>query len=366
LKYQFISKNLLIILFVFALATLISTNLLMYIRINDGQEKTEMILNSQSKIHTLQNISSILLHDHLHSEIHTARRTIDSLIKSLQTYNNDSENKSLNELSALAQQRLEYQDNTIRKNYPIRQKNTRLLEEHIRNNNYRIKALISELISQEINKRDTLMKKSHSSALFSYYVSLAGVIISLLILTAVFYFQLKKMNTGISDSKEISYEELESIVRDRTAEIARINRILNQKISEISKIDNELKRSIQYYEAMFEHAHDPIIVISADNKKILEANKMACEIYGFSKEEFTHISFDILAKNKQQCKLIFDEILTKGYVKNAQCVHFTKNMTEILMEINASLIRYNGNTAILCINRDITERILRIDVNQLI
>ena len=50
--------------------------------------------------------------------------------------------------------------------------------------------------------------------------------------------------------------------------------------------------------------------------------------------------------------------LSKGYYYNFQTVHYRKDSTEMLMEINASVINYKGQTAILSINRDITERIL--------
>jgi PAS domain S-box-containing protein len=52
------------------------------------------------------------------------------------------------------------------------------------------------------------------------------------------------------------------------------------------------------------------------------------------------------------------KILANGYYYNFQTVHYKKDATEMLMEINASVINYKGQTAILSINRDITERIL--------
>ena len=52
--------------------------------------------------------------------------------------------------------------------------------------------------------------------------------------------------------------------------------------------------------------------------------------------------------------------LEKGYYHNFQSVQYKKDMSEMLMEINASVFMYNGKKVILSINRDITDRIFKI------
>jgi len=64
-------------------------------------------------------------------------------------------------------------------------------------------------------------------------------------------------------------DELERLVEERT-------RLL------------EWKR--QNYRRIFESAHDAIIVFRPEDEQVLNVNRRACEVYGFTREEFLRIS----------------------------------------------------------------------------
>src|SRR5690349_7339778 len=164
------------------------------------------------------------------------------------------------------------------------------------------------------------------------------------------------------ESQENTREELESIVRERTAEISQINRKLYGKVDELQKMDKALKQSEQYYRDLFEQAHDAIIIFSPEGETVLDLNDRACELYGFTREEFIGLSLKTISKNVPQGEKHIDNTLKKGYYHNFQSVHYRKNYTEMLMEINASVIDYKGTPAILSINRDITDRILKVTI----
>jgi hypothetical protein len=67
-----------------------------------------------------------------------------------------------------------------------------------------------------------------------------------------------------------------------------------------------------------------------------------------------------IAKNIKQGEENIRNTLEKGYYHNFQSVQYKKDMTEMLVEINASVFTYNGKKVILSINRDITDRILKV------
>ena len=138
-----------------------------------------------------------------------------------------------------------------------------------------------------------------------------------------------------------------------------MNKKLNQKISELETSDTALTKE-QDYRALFEQAHDAIIIFNPEDGKILDVNVRACEIYKMNKDEFISTNLKELSKNFHETEEHIKLTLQKGYYHNFQSVHYTGSGTEILVEINASVIYFRGLLAILSINRDITDRIMRI------
>ncbi len=224
----------------------------------------------------------------------------------------------------------------------------------------RIRILISRM---KIEEEKTLGKKqeiTNKSSTFTLDILAGGAAISSIILLIVFSMAMSSAVKTEKQSHKMTSDELETIVRQRTAEISRMNKKMNDKVAELERIDAELKHREQDYRALFEQAHDAIIIFDPQSEKILDVNVRACEIYGLNKEEFANVSLKRLFKNVHEAEQQIKITIEKGYYHNFQSVHYKKDGTEMLMEINASVIFYKGYTAILSINRDITDRIMRL------
>jgi PAS domain S-box-containing protein len=100
------------------------------------------------------------------------------------------------------------------------------------------------------------------------------------------------------------------------------------------------------------------MIFEPETEKVLDINKRGCEIYGIPHEQFIGLSLKAVSKNIPDGAKHIRMTLEKGFFYNFQTVHYKKDGTEMLMEINAAAINYKGKTAILSINRDITDRIL--------
>jgi PAS domain S-box-containing protein len=223
-------------------------------------------------------------------------------------------------------------------------------------NTYAGKMKLEEQKQLEENK-----ETAENSYAFSSYTMLGGILMSCIIFIAVFVVLRKRASGSFeAENQELSREELELIVRERTEEISQINRKLYKKVDELTKMDEALKQSEQYYRMLFEQAHDAIVIFLPENERVLDVNRRACDLYGFSREEFLAISLKSISKNMPQGEANIRSTLEKGYYHNFQSVHYKKDLTEMLIEINASVIDYAGKKAILSINRDITDRIMKI------
>jgi PAS domain S-box-containing protein len=117
-----------------------------------------------------------------------------------------------------------------------------------------------------------------------------------------------------------------------------------------------LERTIEDYRRIFENAHDAIIVFRPEDEQVLNVNRRACEIYGFTREEFLQISLASISENVKRGQQQIRETLERGVYYNFESKQFRKDGSPMFLEINASAIEYEGRRAILSINRDVTER----------
>ncbi|MEO8514342.1 MAG: CHASE3 domain-containing protein [Ignavibacteria bacterium] len=227
--------------------------------------------------------------------------------------------------------------------------------------NIDIRNLSNRMKNEELKHLEWNKANTAASYEFTYFTFLAGIGASLILFFVVFITLSKRAGNSFAlENQEISREELEQIVKERTAEISQINRKLYMNIDELRDKDIELRKSEETYRKLFEQAHDAIVIFDPESEKVIDVNRRACDLYGFKRDEFIGISLSTISKNTNQGKENIKLTLEKGYYHNFQSVQYKKDMTEMLMEINASVFKYKGKQVILSINRDITDRILKI------
>lgn len=127
-------------------------------------------------------------------------------------------------------------------------------------------------------------------------------------------------------------------------------------ITERKRAELALQASEAHYRALFENANDAIIIFDPKNEIILDANTRACTTYGFNRQEFLGLSLKQLTQDVSRGEIEIRDLLAQGAVRNFETVHFRSDGSPIHMLVNASAIEYGGQTAILSIHRDITER----------
>ncbi|MBC8108080.1 MAG: PAS domain S-box protein [Anaerolineae bacterium] len=137
----------------------------------------------------------------------------------------------------------------------------------------------------------------------------------------------------------------------RPCRLAIINDVTERHLAE-----ETLKKTIQDYRGLFENAHDAILIISADDEKILDVNQRACAVYGFSRGEFLGMTLASISLEPEKSKENVAETLLRGKHHHFEIKHRRQDDTEMFLEINAAAITYKNQQAIVTINRDVTER----------
>lgn len=121
------------------------------------------------------------------------------------------------------------------------------------------------------------------------------------------------------------------------------------------RAEEALKSSESDYKALYNYAHDAIVIFTPD-EKIIEVNQRACEIYKMSREEFVGSSYEAFTKDVQRGKKKIQELIANGFLQNYETIHYRSDGSEIFLDTNASVIKYKGVKAIISINRDISKR----------
>jgi len=121
------------------------------------------------------------------------------------------------------------------------------------------------------------------------------------------------------------------------------------------KDDATIRKSESRYRNLFERANDAIIIFDPESEIIFEVNRKACELYGFSRDEFVGMNLKSISENISGGESITRGTLLSDRPRVYNAEHFTQSGELLNMFINASVIDYDGKKAILSLNRDITE-----------
>jgi len=146
----------------------------------------------------------------------------------------------------------------------------------------------------------------------------------------------------------------------RAAELERAQAELRGAHDELARLveerAQELRKASEDYRRIFENAHDAILILDPEDETVLNVNPRACEIYGFPREEFLGMSIQSLSENVERGRHQIAQTMEQGVFYNFETVQYRKDGSRMFLEINASLVEYEGRPALLSINRDVTER----------
>jgi PAS domain S-box-containing protein len=146
-----------------------------------------------------------------------------------------------------------------------------------------------------------------------------------------------------------------NVIKDEAGAV--IGRIaIHTDITDRKRMEQALKRSELQYRGVFEGASDAIIISEADTENVLEVNSRACEMYGFSRDEFLRVSLKKLKKNGATGDGQAGNPVEQVRGPHLEAVHIRKDGSPISVLGSSSTIEYDGKKVVMGIVRDITDR----------
>ncbi|HRS51246.1 MAG TPA: PAS domain S-box protein [Candidatus Marinimicrobia bacterium] len=129
-----------------------------------------------------------------------------------------------------------------------------------------------------------------------------------------------------------------------------------EDITARKKAEEELRESEKHYRELIDGMNETVWIIDF-NGNLMDVNRTASEVLGYSKEELLKIGlFSIDSSLKREDIKALARLMPKDKIQIFETTHKTKEGKPIPVEIYSSLIDYHGKSAILSIARDITER----------
>jgi diguanylate cyclase (GGDEF)-like protein/PAS domain S-box-containing protein len=122
------------------------------------------------------------------------------------------------------------------------------------------------------------------------------------------------------------------------------------------RTEDELRESEMRYRTLFDCAADAIFVHDLKGK-FIDVNNVACERYGYSKEEFLQMTPQDIMTSGRAKKIMqrIEEVRGQGRFLY-ETEHVRRDGTPIPTEVSSQIIEYRGRPVVLSIARDITER----------
>ena len=97
--------------------------------------------------------------------------------------------------------------------------------------------------------------------------------------------------------------------------------------------------------------HDPAIVFDPEEEVVLDVNALACDVYGFARDEFVGLSLREISRDPIAGGRRVSETLDRQAPNEFTTVQFRRDGRELIVAVHAMPIDYNGRTAILTVNR---------------
>lgn len=159
---------------------------------------------------------------------------------------------------------------------------------------------------------------------------------------------------GVGPNNAVSWYETKVGPIFQNEEIVAVT-LMTTDITSRKRAEEALKESEQSFKSLFEGSADAIFLADPETKKLVDCNKKAEELTGFSKKDILQMSADQLHPTEKIKKTMEDfERHARSELLIVESEVLTKDGRRVPVSINSKLIVRKGNKVLQGIFRDIT------------
>jgi len=130
-------------------------------------------------------------------------------------------------------------------------------------------------------------------------------------------------------------------------------------INERKKAESALLESEERFRRIFEQSEDAIILFHPGTCSIIDVNPTTEKLYGYSRQELKGLRFNVFRSDAEYHEFIHAVCMLREpqTYKFDQMLNVRKDGTEIYVSVRAKVIKLQGDEAVYCTLRDITQRL---------
>lgn len=131
----------------------------------------------------------------------------------------------------------------------------------------------------------------------------------------------------------------------------------SQSIAEKAQIEQKLQQSLQETKGIIDAMKETVWIID-DNRQLLDINQQTCITLGYTREELLSFKLEAVDKDMDPSEMTARiKSMPKDQIQTFDAWHTTKLGQQIPVEVNSSIITYQGKKAVLSVARNITDRL---------
>lgn len=111
------------------------------------------------------------------------------------------------------------------------------------------------------------------------------------------------------------------------------------------------------YRDLFENARDAILIHEAESGVVLDCNRQACELYGWTRNDLVGAGLNTLTKEIGGYEEQIGRLKQGDSSSAFTTLHSRSDGRSISVQVSLSHVEYAGKTAVLSFNRDVTAQV---------
>lgn len=144
---------------------------------------------------------------------------------------------------------------------------------------------------------------------------------------------------------------------------------INSMLDSVKQAEAGMRESEERYRTLFERAPDAIIIIGVEGReagRIMAANQAAADQHGYTLDELLQLKIQDLNTDETN-RNVGDAMarISSGEWYTAELWHQKKDGTQFAIEVHAGLIKIGGKKYVLGFDRDITQRKISEETDQM-
>ena len=180
----------------------------------------------------------------------------------------------------------------------------------------------------------------------------------LLIALVVAYRQVVTPMTAMSDAVRASHGAAPRppIQVGGPAEVATLGEEINRLMSSLDSELADRQRAEKNYKLLFDNHPEPMWVYDTSTLRFIEVNEAAIRKYGYSRDEFLHMTIEAIRPESELPALAKSLLTTETESHSGPWIHRTKNGTLMDVEITSHAIQFADIRARFVMAEDVTDK----------